>query len=386
MLADIVGHQAPLQVLRRAIVTDRVTHAYLFVGPPNIGKALTALQFAKALNCERHPTFASAAEVECCDECETCRRISRRIHPDYREIRPLVNLRSEEGDRAEEEENADLADDVEMEGALIGRPQISQLVTDANLKIVSARRRVYVLVSAENMNVVGANQLLKTLEEPPGDTTLILTTSSPSQLLPTVVSRCQVLTFHPVPREVAEPALLTRFPDLDPALVRTVVALSGGRIGWAHRLLQTPAAFAIRGELMDLCRDLKTMEQFDCLRLGEQIVDAVERWWRATAPDEDVAEKALKKARDRVVRTRFPDVADLLASWFRDLVLAGADSAATQVINQDRLADLQRLAPLYSPEACRKVVVFIEDLKRQLRQNANVRLSAEVLALRMLTA
>jgi hypothetical protein len=137
---------------------------------------------------------------------------------------------------------------------------------------------------------------------------------------------------------------------------------------------------------MDLCRDLKAMEQFDCLRLGEQIVDAVERWWRATAPDEDLADKALKKARDRVLRTRFPDVVDLLASWFRDLVLAGAHSGATQVINQDRLADLQRMAPLYSPEACRKVVVFIEDLKRQLRQNANVRLSAEVLALRMLTA
>ncbi len=384
MLAEIVGHEAPLRVLRRAVATGRVHHAYLFVGPPNVGKTLTAIQFAKVLNCQRHATFADEAEVECCDECRNCHSIEVENHPDFRLLRPMTGLAGR-GDGDDDDTGEDEAL-LEIEGSLITTGRIEGLVASASLKLSRARRKVYVITSAEAMNKEAANRLLKTLEEPPGSTTLVLTTAHPSRLLPTIVSRCQVVNFHPVPLATCESFLARRFPQAEAAQVRTVAGLCGGRVGWAYRLLQHPKVLELREEVIGWCLGLKTMEQVECLRLGEQIVGTVERWWQATATDKEVAEKALKQARDRVLRTVFPEILDVLSSWFRDLALAGADPGAPQIINQDHLAELQHQAPLYSPAACRKVVLHIEELRRQLRQNANVRLAAEVLALRMLTA
>lgn len=399
MIADIAGHQGPLQVLRRAVSSGRVPQAYLFLGPPNVGKTLVAMHLAKALNCLTHAAPATPEAVDCCDTCRSCQRFDSGQHPDFRLISPLSNLGADKKGDDEGEADAD-SSPLEIEGSLISTLQIVELVGGrttaggkeatysghAALKIAEARRRVYVITAAESMHDSAANRILKTLEEPPPDTTFILTSSNPSRLLPTIISRCQVVNFHPVPQAEAEAHLRARFPAVDPVVVRTVVALSGGRVGWAVRLLQHPQIMVLREELVTLCRELKNFEQVECLRLGEQILSVVERWWRATAPDEDVAEKALKQARDRVLRTRFPDVLDVLSSWFRDLVLVGADPQAPQLINQDHLADLQHLAPLYTPEACRRVCLHIEELKKQLRQNLNLRLAAEVLALRLLTA
>lgn len=390
MLADIVGHEAPLRILRRAVATGRLHHGYLFVGPPNVGKALTALQFAKVLNCERQTTFADESTVECCDECRNCQGIQVEKHPDFLLLRPLTNLNRKNADKEEQGEKdggveaADAFSDIE--GALINVEQMTHLLGHAALKLSMGRCRVYIIQAADRMGHEAANRLLKTLEEPPAHTVFLLTTTRPAELPPTIISRCQVIDFHPVPVADCEAYLARRFRQADPTQVRTVAALCAGRIGWAHRLLQHPEALSLREEIIGWCLGLKTMEQVECLRLGEQIVATAERWWLAMASDKEVAEKALKRGRERVLRTVLPEVLDMLASWFRDLVLVGADPGAPQIINQDHRADLQHQAPLYGPAAGRKVVLHIEELKRRLRQNANVRLAAEVLALRMLTA
>lgn len=403
MLAEIVGHEAPLKVLRRAVATGRVHHAYLFVGPPNVGKTLTALQFAKVLNCERHTAFADETEVECCDECSNCHGIEVGNHPDFRLIQPVARIGDSRKSESDEAQDSDQVGSLELDDAMIYLWQVAQIVGgDApgpdgreqsytghvNMRLASGRQRAYVFANADQLNPDnnGANRLLKTLEEPPPHTVFVLTATSPAKLLPTIVSRCQVINFRPVPVVECEGFLARRFPQADAAQVRTVAGLSGGRIGWACRLLQHPEVLKLREVAVGWCLQLKTMEQVECLRLGEQIVELVEEWWLATGADKDTAEKALKQARDRVLRTVFPDVLDVLSTWFRDLVLVGAAPEAPQVINQDHLPDLRHQAPLYSPAACRKVVLHIEELKRQLRQNANVRLAAEVLALRMLTA
>lgn len=410
MLAEVVGHEAALQVLRRAVQTGRVHHAYLLVGPPNVGKTLAALEFAKVLNCERNTAFATEAEVDCCDACASCRDLAALNHPDFRLVRPLTQLggktaarRAKATDEAEEEADDDDeadAEPIEIEGAMITLAQITQLVGGtyrqggsevsvaghAALKISRAHKRVYLITSAENMNAESANRLLKTLEEPPPDTVFLLTSANPSRLLPTIISRCQVLTFHAVPTAEVETALAARFPAASPDLRRTVAALSGGRPGWAIRLLQRPATMPVRDRILDLCAGLKSRDTVECLRLGEDLLDATERWWLATAADPEVAEKALKQARDRVLRTVFPDLLDMLSTWFRDLIVAGADPQSATLINQDRRAQLQSLASAYDPEACRKVCLHLQNLKRQLRQNANARLASEVLALRLLTA
>lgn len=378
--SNVIGHERPIAVLRRAIASGRIAHAYLFVGPPNVGKTLVAVEFARALNCEGagpslfgdEPTVAPG---EACGQCDSCRLIERGAHPDIHLIRPLAKVQAQEEGAA----------DVVMEGAQITTEQIGDLISQANLKATRARRKVFIVTSAEAMNPTSANRLLKTLEEPPGDTTLILTTANPSGLLPTIISRCQNLSFRPALHADAEQALHQRFPDVDSAALRSVVALSGGRIGWAIRLLQHPQVLKLRANLLDLAASLPGREWFEGMAVGEKLLDAAESWWLATE-EEDFAERALKASRDRVLRTKMNEVLDVLLTWFRDLALLSAGGDPSLVINTDRSEALQAAAAGRTPAKARRACEDLEEIRRQLRGNANLRLAAEVLALKLISA
>jgi DNA polymerase III subunit delta' len=388
MFTDIIGHAGPIRILKRAVLTGRIPNAYLFVGPPNVGKTLTALQLAKVLNCERAGEFADADGVECCDECPNCRDLNQAHHPDLMVVRPRVSLKGDDdiADTADDAEDSEETPDfVEIEGSMIRVQQITSLIEHSFLKRVRAKRKVYIVTAVETMNAEAENRLLKTLEEPPPNTVLILTSSNLGALLPTTISRCQVIKFEPVPAIEAERRLQERFPDMPADQLQSLVALAGGRIGWAINMLQHPEVLQIRAGLLDLCVGLPDLPMLACLREGEKLIAAAEQWWLATM-DREVGERALKARRDRVLRTRMRDVLDVLVSWFRDLIVAHADPESTTLINRDRREDLRRIAPTYQIEKCRRVCLYLEDMKAQLRQNANLRLAAEIMALRLLSA
>lgn len=372
----VIGHERPGTILQRAIAARRVSHAYLFAGPPSIGKSLVAREFAKAVNCETNISFDASDAVQPCDQCSACTRIDRGTHPDVRVVRPLAKVQTDDEDGSA---------DVVFEGAVISTEQIGDLIAAANLKAGEARRKVFIISSAESMNPTSANRLLKTLEEPPGDTTLILTTQNLSALLPTIISRCQMLTFHPTPLPQAQEALASRFPNADPGALRSIVALSGGRIGWCVRLLQRPDALALRTDLLDLAASLPGRDWFEGMVLAEALVGTAERWWLMTE-EEEFARKALKASRDRVLRTKMNEVLDVLITWFRDLALlsAGADDAL--VINSDRALELAEIAAERTPAKCRKACEDIEETRKHLRGNANLRLACEILAMKLISA
>lgn len=409
MLADLVGQDTPLQILKRAIYHNRLPHALLFAGPPNIGKTTAAVQLAKVLNCENRPAFASADEVDCCDRCPTCLALERGNHPDFLLLQPTQSLKLKDerprarklttrsaaaattaaatsavgdGEAAGDGGAGDLRG---IEGAQILTEQVERLIAHTSLKGMQARRKVYVITPAEAMNREAENRLLKTLEEPPPGTLLILTTNNLSALLPTTISRCQLLTFRPLPAPLAESYLQSHFPDHKSAVVRSLVALSGGRLGWAIEMLRHPEVLALREQLLDLCVSFPDRPLIYSLRLAEKLLQLTEDWWLATA-DPEVADKALKASADRVLRTRLTEILNVLLSWHRDLALVYADPDSPLVINHDRRAELQRLAPHYRPESCQRVCDHLEELRAQLRQNANLRLATEVLAMRLLSA
>jgi len=388
MFADVIGHKEPLRLLRQAIFSERLPNAYLFVGPANCGKTFTALQFAKALNCERAFEFASPEAVDCCESCSNCLHFHRQSHPDLMIVHPLLSLTGEdELYEPVEEENAGESglEFVEIEGAIIRVSQIEALIAHNALKRVQARRKIYILISAETMNPEAANRLLKTLEEPSPHTIFILTAATTQSLLPTIISRCQLIHFNPVPVREATERLAQQYPHILPERIQSLVALSAGRVGWAIRMLEHPEMMQIRQDLLDLCVALPGKPMLECLKGGEQLLSIAERLWLATV-EAEIAEKALKARRDRILRTCLRDVLDILISWFRDLIVVAADPDSPYIINSDRREDLQRLAPLYQIEACRRVCTYLEDMKMHLRQNANLRLAAEIMALRMISA
>jgi DNA polymerase-3 subunit delta' len=210
----IVGQDVVVAALQNAIGRGRLPHALLFVGPAGVGKATTALVLAQALNC---PTSGPA---DACGECVSCSKIVRGIHPDLLSIAPSPR-------------EIRIAWITPRRNPPKNAPPESRTVTRfIGYKPFEGRRRVVVIDQAHTMNPEAQNALLKTLEEPPDSTIMILTSSSPGALLPTVRSRCQTLQFSPVGQAMIRD-YLTGMLDMEPDEAELRAALSPGSIGRA---------------------------------------------------------------------------------------------------------------------------------------------------------
>lgn len=209
---QVRGHDALVDGFDRAVQRGRLAHAYLFIGPPGIGKRLFALELAKALLCEQ----PAGPRLEACDHCPSCLLFDAGTHPDFFAAgRPEENL-------------------------TIPRDVIVELCRNLSLKPARGRRKIAVLDDADDLNTPGsqleaANAFLKTLEEPPEGSVLILIGTSVEQQLATIVSRCQIVYFTPLPAELVADLLRAQGID-DATLVERLVQLSGGSPGKAREL------------------------------------------------------------------------------------------------------------------------------------------------------
>src|SRR5574337_755106 len=212
---DLIGQARAIRFLHRALMTGRIAHAYLFTGPVGVGKPAAALAFAQARTCERvasvefgvssgypTPDTRHPTPMDGCGECRACRNIANGLHPDVQIIEP--------------------------DGATVKIEQIRTLEADAALVPYEAQWKAFILNSAERMTEQAANALLKTLEEPAKDTVFILLTSTVSALLPTIVSRCQIVTFSPLPHGEIEALLGEK--GMEASRARLIASLSRGSI------------------------------------------------------------------------------------------------------------------------------------------------------------
>jgi DNA polymerase-3 subunit delta' len=218
----VLDQKIPKRILTGALRKNLLASSYLFYGDLGTGKWIMALEMAKAINCEKN-------QREACDACSTCRKIDKFIHPDVRLIFPLPAAKPTKSRRREPEsfeepesihtsfpknqsqrqkdlqryENLKMEDPYTLvkfdRNVNIEVERIRSMQREVYLKPFEGRRKVVIIAEAECMNISSANSLLKTLEEPPEDTTLILTTNDINQLLPTVISRCQQVRFSRIP-------------------------------------------------------------------------------------------------------------------------------------------------------------------------------------------
>lgn len=315
---EIVGHETAVQQLRHAALAGQPAHAYLFTGPPAIGKRSLAAAFARTLNC--------TGENPPCDACRACRLIASGRHPDVRTV--------------------------EADNDRIKIDQIRDLQQDAALAPVEARWRVFLLPNIERATREAANSLLKTLEEPPAHVVLLLTAVDADALLPTVVSRCRVIPLRPLPTNQVQAALEDRW-NVDAEQAALLARLSGGRIGWAVAALEDSAILERRQAEID-------------------VLTAVADAGRVSRLD-----IAYRLSRDE---NHLGDTLALWLSWWRDLMLVKTGTADA-VTNADHLRTLQRQAAGYDLQQIADTVHAIQQAIRQIDANVNKRLALEVLLL-----
>jgi DNA polymerase-3 subunit delta' len=318
---QIIGHDWAVALLRRAVATGRVAHAYLICGPPQIGKTRLALALAQALQCDQPDPP--------CGGCASCLKIERSAHPD---VRVVVG---------------------EGVGGSLKIDQIRALQREAVLAPYEGRHRVYILRRMDLATLEAANSLLKTLEEPPAHVVLVLTAVHAEMLPPTVVSRCQRLDLRPVPLPAVEAALHDRGVPAPQAGL--LARLSGGRVGWAFQAVQDPKLLQQRGQDLDqLVRLLSA--------------DRVER-----------LDFAWKASRDPVWGQ---DLIELWTTWWRDLLLLSGQSE-DHVVNVDRGNELRRLARQSPWQNAWAVIRALQAASAQLEANVNARLAWEGLVLQL---
>jgi DNA polymerase-3 subunit delta' len=327
---DLVGQQHARLLLQGALRSGRIAHAYLFVGPSRVGRLTTARAFAQALLCR-------TGGEDACGACGPCRKVMAGTHPD---LRIIVPGRTETGG--------------ERRGVSID--QIRDLKHEAAYSPYEAKWKVFIVEDTEHMRAEAANSLLKVLEEPPPGTVIILLAESAAALMPTLISRAQLVRFTLVPTPDTVQALIERAGVPAPR-ARFLAAMAGGRIGAAFEAAAAgEEPFARRAEVLST---LRAVERGDVIA-GFNAAEAIAR-------QKDDIEPWL----------------DIALWWFRDLVVWQETHDPDLLTNQDCQREVAEWASRASAEPLRWTVDAIEAAKAALRRNVNPRLVLETLFLRL---
>ena len=318
-LADIHGQERAIGFLRRAWEGGRLAHAYLFTGPAGVGKLTTARALAMGLHCDAIP-------FDACGACGSCRTITAGTNADVRTILgPLAGKRD------------------------ISIDQIRELQRELAFRSLSGHAKIGIVNDAEHLTLQAQNALLKTLEEPEGDSLLVLVSVNSASLAPTILSRCQRLTFSPLPA-AAVTQVLERHGRCGPDAA-VVAAYAEGSPGRALGL-DTDFFSSRRREILSHFGGLSSMEFGQLANLAAEI----------TGEEENLT-----------------DTLNVIVSWYRDALRRDVLGDAAALQNED-LAD--RLPEPGVRENLRNLETTYDTINA-LRRNANRNLALINMLLRL---
>ena len=330
------GHAWAVHFLQRTLqsAVGGLRHAYLLLGPSQVGKSTLARAFAQALLC-------TDPEKRPCGVCRSCRLMQHGNHPDFRLIQPL-----------------DKDGAVDRAGGTLRVEQAADIIHEAALRPLEANHKIFFIQDFHTANLNFANKLLKTLEEPPDSVLLVLTALDRESVLPTIASRCQVMELRPLSVAEVENALVQSWKA--PADQAALLArLSNGRLGWAVEQLADREGASRRQEQLDQLRQLVQANRIERLNFAERL---------ATGRNNEHLFALL----------------ELWATWWRDVMLTqvGCPEACCNVDHQEEIA---RQAAGLDNAAVRDYLHTLHRVEGYLHHTVNTRMALDVLLLRMPT-
>jgi DNA polymerase III subunit delta' len=325
---DIIGHEHPVAALRATVAHGRLAHAYLFHGESSIGKSLTAVRLAQALNCE---LASDRNELDACGSCRSCRQINAHTHPDFFIIEP----------------------DPEQATPQIKIEQVREIEQQVMYRPLIGTHKICLINDADRMTIGAANALLKTLEEPPDHSLFLLISSRPAALPATIRSRCQALRFTTPARTQVEAALILQ-RDIPPVDAKFLAVVSEGRIGEALTS-DTHDLRARQKEFLELVQPKSLQSTTAILSSAEAIAKA----------------------------DRSQDVLGWLARWIRDLVLIQVAGDRDQLFYLDHLTTLEAYARHANTDVLLDLMKDIETTEQNATRHLNLHMALETILLRL---
>ena len=316
---QILGHSSQKEILRRAVRSRRLAHAYLFDGPAGIGKQLVALALTRAVVCDAGTG---------CGNCVACRKVDHHNHPDLHLLEP--------------------------DGASIKIEQIRDLQKELSYRPLEATKKICIIDSADRMNPAAGNALLKTLEEPSGDALIILLSSHPERILPTIRSRSQRLPFQRLSQDLIK-SVLVQQPGLDATHAHILASLSEGSfkiaLGKDHDLYLEQRKAIIRRISALSINDIVPL-----FELAQHLADNKEQ---------------------------LQDILEILQIFYRDLLTYKHYAGEEQLVNIDLLEEIRRAAQRHDQRTLLDKLESLARTRRLLERNINRQLAVENLLLEL---
>ncbi len=356
---NILGQPKVREFLRASVISERVTQAYLFVGPAGSNKTLAAYALAQALMCPKGPHGPRGGM---CGDCNRCDKVMRRKHPDVRYFAPAG-----------------------ANGYLV--EQVREIVADTAMAPIQANKKIYILDRVDQLGASAANAFLKTLEEPEDDVVLILLGRTRASVLPTIVSRCQVVPFRHIPASEAAGIVAQNTGAALPQ-ARMAIEACGGSITAAVAFLQAPGneRLAFRSRLFAALARLARADDWDIVEMAREMLEASKAPLDVVraSQETELAENAdfLAKSAIRQIEARnkrslsaktteyLRQTTSLVRSWLRDGMMVAAGTPDL-VINTDVREVLVDLFSTADAGRLAAAAAKVDDCERALAYNVS---------------
>lgn len=315
----ILGHEKQIEALKNSISNKSISHCYLFEGEKGLGKRNLALAFSKTLLCRE-------GQAEPCNKCSSCIKFDSENHPDFKILSP--------------------------EKGIIKKSEIEKLINSMATSPFESKRKVFIIDDCDMMRLESQNALLKTLEEPPEYINIILVTSSSSKLLPTILSRCQIIKFYPLDiSKIID--LLMRDYGIDENRAKFIAGITKGSVEKSIELAESNSFFDKREEIIKIIDGLlkgdktKALTSMDFFNENKENIE---------------------------------EILDIILYWFRDLLIYKEIGNTGLLINKDKIEILSKES-FIDLNRINDIIYKVEDTKINIKRNVNFSLSIETMLL-----